>query len=182
MIKWLSNLRMTVKLLVSPAVAILFLFVVWIVCYVGFFNQKAALDDIFNNRFQNYQASAKIIKDLTEVHANVYKLLSMITAGNLKQKTDSFAARQFDKIKEVTGNIETIMKSPQLTKAEKEHFQAAGSQVAQYEKLVKTVIEGAAADMATASILINQADDYFWEINENLNKLVIWKKAGQRPA
>jgi methyl-accepting chemotaxis protein len=176
MIRWLSNLRMTTKLLVSPIVAIVFLVGVWVVCYFGFLNQKSALDDIFNNRFQNYQASATIIKDLTEVHANIYKLLSMINAGNLKEKTDSFAGRQFDKIKEVTGNIETIMKSPQLTKAEKEHFQAAGSQVAQYEKLIKIVIEGAAADMATASILINQADDYFWSINENLNQLVELEK------
>ena len=176
MIRWLSNLRMTIKLLVSPGVAIMFLLAVWIVCYFGFFNQKAALDDIFNNRFQNYQASAKIIKDLTEVHANVYKLLSMITAGNLKEKTDSFAGRQFDKIKEVSGNIETIVKSPQLTKAEKEYFQEAGSQVTQYEKLIKIVLEGAAADMATATILINQADDYFWEINENLTQLVDLEK------
>jgi methyl-accepting chemotaxis protein len=176
MIRWLSNLRMTTKLLVSPIVAIVFLVGVWVVCYFGFVNQKAALDDIFNNRFQNYQASAKIIKDLTEVHANVYKLLSMISAGNLKAKTDSFAGRLFDKIKEVAGSIETIVKSPQLTKAEKEHFQAAGSQVTQYENLIKIVLEGAATDMATATILINQADDYFWEINENLNKLVDLEK------
>jgi methyl-accepting chemotaxis protein len=176
MIRWLSNLRMTTKLLVSPIVAIVFLVGVWVVCYVGFYNQKAALDDIFNNRFQNYQASAKVIKDLTEIHANVYKLLSMITAGNLKAKTDSFAGKQFDKIKEVEGSIETILKSPQLTKVEKEHFQEAGSQVTQYEKLVKIVVEGASADMATATILINQADDYFWEINENLSKLVDLEK------
>jgi methyl-accepting chemotaxis protein len=167
---------MTTKLLVSPIVAIVFLVGVWVVCYVGFYNQKAALDDIFNNRFQNYQASAKIIKDLTEIHANVYKLLSMITAGNMKEKTDGFAGRQFDKLKEITGNIETILKSPQLTKEEKEYFQQAGSQVTQYEKLVKTVVEGASADMATATILINQADDYFWEINENLSKLVDLEK------
>ena len=126
MMRWLSNLRMTIKLLVSPGVAIVFLFAVWIVCYVGFFNQKAALDDIFNNRFQNYQASAQIIKDLTEVHANVYKLLSMITAGNLKQKTDSFAGRQFDKIKEIAGSIETIVKSPQLTKDGKRVLSTGG--------------------------------------------------------
>ena len=172
MMRWLGNLRMTIKLLVSPAVAIAFLFAVWIVCYVGFFNQKAALDDIFNNRFQNYQASAKIIKDLTEVHANIYKLLSMIGAGNLKIKTDSFAERQFGKIKEVSDNIETIVKSPQLTKAEREYFKEAGLQVDRYDKLVRTVVEGASTDMATASILINQADDYFGNINENLNKLV----------
>ncbi len=172
MMRWLGNLRMTVKLLVSPAVAIVFLFAVWIVCYFGFLNQKAALDDIFNNRFQNYQASAKIIKDLTEVHANVYKLLSMIGAGNLKEKTNAFAERQFGKIKDVADNIQAIVGAPNLTKDEKELFQQAGSQIVQYDKLVRIVAEGAMTDMATASILINQADDYFGEINDNLNKLV----------
>jgi hypothetical protein len=83
---------MTKKLLIGPIVAIVFLVSVWIVCYVGFFKQKAALDDIFNNRFQNYQASASIVKELVDVHGNIYKVLSLMgtrspknTLGNCRK-------------------------------------------------------------------------------------------------
>ena len=50
------------------------------------------------NRFQNYQASAGTIKDLTEVHANVYKLMGMIAANYDKAKTDSFSNEQLNKL------------------------------------------------------------------------------------
>jgi methyl-accepting chemotaxis protein len=176
MIRWLSNLRMTTKLLVSPAVAIAFLVGVWIVCYFGFFNQKAALDDIFNNRFQNYQASAGIIKDLTEVHANIYKLMSMISANYAKAKTDYVANAQLEKIDKIYEDAMKIAKSPNLTKAEKGSFEEAAGQIKQYRQLVKTVTEGAAADVSTATILMNQADDYFWTINEKMNELIVLEK------
>lgn len=178
--QWLSNLKMAVKLLISPGAVIVFLIIFGVVSYYGFYKQNVALDDIFNNRFQNYQASAKIIKDLTEVHANIYKLMGMVGAGYNKAKTDSFSEDQFMKIKKVLVDVDTIMKSPNLIKEEKASLQEVGSQVTQYERLVKIVLEGAAADMSTASILMNQADDYFWTINENVSSLIMMeKKLGQ---
>jgi methyl-accepting chemotaxis protein len=176
MMKWLGNLRMTKKLLIAPTVAIVFLVAVWIVCYFGFFNQKAAIDDIFYNRFQNYQASAQIIKDLTEVHANMYKLLSMIAAKSLKARTDSFSEDQFKKIKDILAGIEMTMKSSNLTKAEKDHFQKAGGEIANYEISITNIVREAATDMSMATLLMNQADDYFWRINESLNELVNLEK------
>ncbi|HVN95221.1 MAG TPA: methyl-accepting chemotaxis protein [Syntrophorhabdaceae bacterium] len=176
----LANLNMTVKLLVSPGAAIVFLVVVWIVCYFGFFKQKAALDDIFNNRFRNYQASAGIIKDLTEVHANVYKLMNMLTANYAKAKTDNFAKNQFDKVQKIIDETQAIAQSPNLTKAEKDSFVETQDQITKYMGLIKTVTEGAAADMSTATILMGQADDYFWTINEKLNGLIdLEKKLGK---
>lgn len=177
---WLSNLKMTVKLLVSPGAVIVFLIIFGIVSYWGFYKQNSALNDIFNNRFQNYQVSAGMIKDLVEVHANIYKLMGMIGANYEKAKTDSFSDEQFTKIKKVLTDIDTIMKSPNLTKEEKGYFQEAQKQVVNYEGLVKTVLQGAAADMSTASILMNQADDFFQTINGNLTNLIsLEKKLGQ---
>jgi methyl-accepting chemotaxis protein len=174
--QWLSNLKMAVKLLVSPGAVIVFLIIFGVVSYYGFYKQNVALNDIFNKRFQNYQASAKIIKDLTEVHANIYKLMGMVGAGYNKARTDSFSDNQFMKIKKVLADADTIMKSPNLTKEEKEYFKEVGSRVAQYERLVKIVLEGAVADMPTASILMNQADDYYWTINENVSSLIMLEK------
>lgn len=177
---WLGNLKMTVKLLVSPVVVIVFLIIFGIVSYWGFYKQNTALNDIFNNRFQNYQASTGMIKDLVEVHANIYKLMGMIGANYDKAKTDSFSGEQFTKIKKVLADIDTIIKSPNLTKEEKGYFQEAQKQVVNYEGLVKTVLQGAAADISTASILMNQADDFFQTINGNLTSLIAMeKKLGQ---
>ncbi len=82
----LRNMKMTKKLLVSPFVAVLFLFIFGITCYVGFFKQKAALDDVFNNRFTYFQTASDFLIDLKEVHANVMDLVSMLSQSDSSPK------------------------------------------------------------------------------------------------
>lgn len=179
--QWLSNMKMTVKLLVSPGAVVVFLILSSLFSYFGFYKQNTALNDIFNVRFQNYQASTTIIKELVEVHANIYKLMGMIGANYSKDRTNYIADEQFKKLKKIQSDASALEKLPNLTSEEKAFFKEAGSQIAQYENLVKTVTEGASTDISTASILMNQADDYFWTVNENLSKLVtLEKKLGQQ--
>ncbi len=166
---WLSNLQMTKKLLVSPFTAIIFLLIFGIVAYAGFFRQKGALDDIFNNRFTYYQSSAGIIMDLRQVHANVYKLMSMVSSNYDKQKIESFTEEQYAAIKKVMASIQETLKSTSLTKAEKERFATTLDQLTKYQDLIKQVL---AQDQATATILMNQTDDFFQVISTNLTELI----------
>ena len=178
MIQWLSNLRMTKKLLIVPIVAVVFLSIVWVVCYFGFFKQKAALDDIFNVRFQNYQITANIIKELTDVHGTIYKVLGMIAMKRPKDKTDIIVEDQFKKIKAVRAGIEEIMKSPHLTKEEKERFRLAEEVVDYYEKSATTALNQAATDVTLGMILMSDTDEYFRGMldSDNLHKLLDLEK------
>jgi methyl-accepting chemotaxis protein len=166
---YLSNLRMTNKLLVAPVVALIFLFIFGLVSYMGFFRQKATLDDIYQNRFKHYQSSADTIMSLRQVHANVYKLISWSSADYDKAKTEALSAEQFETLKKVHESVQQIAKSKNVTKAEREHFQTAGAQIAQYQDTVGQI---AAMDVATASMLMSQADDHFQELNKTLGDLL----------
>ena len=178
MIQWLSNLRMTKKLLIVPIVAVVFLGTVWIVCYFGFFKQKAALDDIFNVRFQNYQITANIIKELTDVHGSMYKVVSMMGIKRPKDKTDMIVEDQFKKIKAVRATIEETIKSPYLTKEEKERFRMAGEMVDYYEKSATTALGQAETDLAMGMLLMDDTDAYFRGMldSENLHQLLDLEK------
>ncbi len=77
--KWLGNLKVTKKLLVSPSVAVLFVLIFGIVSYVGFFKQKAALDDIYNNRLMRLQSAADMLIGLKEVHSNIADLVGLLS-------------------------------------------------------------------------------------------------------
>ncbi len=55
--QWLTNLKMTNKLLVAPFVAVLFFLIFGIVSYGAFFKQKAALDDIYSVRLMRLEAA-----------------------------------------------------------------------------------------------------------------------------
>ena len=166
---WLSNLQMTKKLLVSPVVAILCLAIFGGVSYWGFFRQKAALDDIFNTRFKYYQSAAGIATGLKEVHGNIYKLLSWIGSNYEKGRIDKFAEEQFDTLKKVTAEVDAKTKATNLTKAEKERFQSTAAQLAKYNEALKQIV---GLDVATASMLMTQADDVFQGISKDLDELL----------
>jgi methyl-accepting chemotaxis protein len=169
---------MTKKLLIVPIVAVVFLSTVWVVCYFGFFKQKAALDDIFNVRFQNYQITANIIKELTDVHGTIYKVLGMIAMKRPKDETDIIVEDQFKKIKAVRAGIEEIMKSPHLTKEEKERFRLAEEVVDYYEKSATTALDQAATEITLGMILMSDTDAYFRGMldSDNLHKLLDLEK------
>jgi methyl-accepting chemotaxis protein len=176
--QWLSNLRMTKKLLIVPTVAIVFLVAVWVVCYFGFLTQKAALDDIFNVRLQNYQISANIIKELTDVHGNMYKVLSMLATKSPKDKTDIIAQDQSKKLEAVLAGIKETMKSPYLTNEEKDRFRMAGEVVEYYKKSSAEVLKQAETDLALAMLLMSDTDAYFRGMldSDNLHQLADLEK------
>lgn len=166
---YLSNLRMTKKLLVSPVVAIIFLFIFGLVSCMGFFRQKATLDDIYQNRFRNYQSSADIIMNLRKVHADVYKIISWSSAGYEKSKVDALTAEQSQTMKKAQDTIQQISKSPKLTKVEQGLFQSAGALLIQYQDTVNQITS---MDVTTASMLMSQADDHFQQLNKTLAELL----------
>jgi methyl-accepting chemotaxis protein len=167
---WLGNLRMTKKVLLAPVTAILFLAIFGLVSSMGFFKQKAVLDDIFNKRFTYYKSSADVIIDLKTVHANVYKLMSWTSSGYDKQKIDSFTQEQFTAIKKATTGIQQFMKSGGLAKEERELLRQTADQLPKYQDMLHQVLS---MDVTTASILMNQADDLFQAISKNLNELIV---------
>lgn len=166
---WLSNLRMTKKLLVPPLAAMCFFAVFAVVSYVGFFKQKAVLDDIVQYRFGNYRVSADLIMDLKGVHANVYKLLSWTSSNYDKGRIQSLADEQFATIRKAESTLQQMAKRRDLTKAERDYLQPTLSQIGQYRDAVQQVLT---MDVATASIILGQAEDVFQALNKNLVSLL----------
>ena len=85
---------MAKKLLSAPIVVICFLLVLSYVSYSGLSNQKMAMEDIFNNRFKNYQKSSEIVKSIADVHANLYKSISWMSANYDVKAIQAFSEEQ----------------------------------------------------------------------------------------
>lgn len=173
---WLGNLKMTKKLLVSPLTAIIFLIIFGIVTYVGFTSQKIALNDIVNKRFAYYQTSADINTSLQEIHANIYKLMNWIASEYDKGKVEELKKAQFDAIGKTMEILQATSKLSDLSKREKELLTSITDGAKIYQDSLKTVVDAAGADVATASILMNQADDAFQAVSLNLKELVTLEK------
>jgi methyl-accepting chemotaxis protein len=166
---WLGNLSMTKKLLVPSFAAMCFFAVFAIVSYGGFFKQNAVLDDIVQHRFGGYKVSAGLAMDLKGVHANIYKLMNWTASNYDKAKVQGLADEQFATIKKAEDTIKERAGRKDVTKAEKNYLQATLTQLGQYRDLARQVL---AMDVATASIVMGQADDMFQGLSKSLGDLL----------
>jgi len=94
----LVNLKLAKKLFIAPSLVILFLIVLGWVSYQSLSEQKSIIENLFNDRFKSYQASATIIKEIAQVHSNLYKVISWANAKYDEKKVEALGKEQLVKI------------------------------------------------------------------------------------
>jgi phosphoglycerate-specific signal transduction histidine kinase len=77
------------KLLSMALITFFSLLILGWVTYTGLLDQKSTVENIFARRFQSYQTSATVARDISEVHAGLYKLISWTNAGYDKKKIEA---------------------------------------------------------------------------------------------
>jgi methyl-accepting chemotaxis protein len=169
----LINLRMAMKLLVSPVTAAIFLIVFAVVASIGMYRQKAALDDIVTSRFARFQTSADIMIGLREVNGNLYKLVTWMTSNYDQTKTKELADEQMAALKKVEETLQAAVKSRDLTKAEREHFRATLDMVVRYQMLIKQCI---LAGGTAATMTLAESDTFFSKMTKDVRELIDLEK------
>jgi len=152
--KYLMNLKMSKKLLLSPLCVMVFLIIFGIVSYVGNVNQRSAINDIFNNRFKGYQASAGISNDLANVHTNVYKVISWANAQYEAERINNLGKIQLEVIDKTSAGIGAIVASRGVTAEQKKLYQEALNQLKEYRKAVHGVIDLSSNDISSATMFM----------------------------
>jgi len=180
--KWLNDLQMTKKLLVAPVVAILFLVIFGASAYVGLFQEKSALDDIFKSRFKCHQVITSAIIDLGLTHNKVKDIFksareleamrketegkkagaaSPSGSGEAVDKTIQDERNKMIKVFEDSmAAVEQRAESSSLSKDEKSGFEQMHQDAAKYVSAVRAMVEkvgtgsasGAESEMHEAEI------------------------------
>ncbi|MFH0995877.1 MAG: methyl-accepting chemotaxis protein [Pseudomonadota bacterium] len=175
--KIMGNLKMFYKMMISPLVVIFFLIVLAFLSFNEFSKQKASTHDIFNNRFNNYQESAAVIIDLTNVHLNFYKIIAWANASYDSKKIEAFTKEQLTLLEKTVGFMTGVVGSQKINDKEKGYYEQALAEALKYNQTVRQVISMVAADdTSTASIIMGQADDGFQLLNKSLSELMLLEK------
>jgi methyl-accepting chemotaxis protein len=163
------------KILVSPAVAIVFLMVLGAVSYLGLSRQNGALDDLFHNRLGNYQLVSDAAQDITEVHSGVYRLFTWI--GNLKEdKIKQITNEQRAKIDAVIKSLTGFAERPGMDAGRRQLAEKVLKQLVKYRKQAEDGIELSTIDVNTGMAAMQTADASFQEMIKDLNALVASEK------
>lgn len=169
---YLMNLKMSRKLLLSPLSVMILLFIFGIMAYIGLATQKSAINDIYNNRFQAYKNCLQIMNNLTDAHANTYKLLSWTNANYDSKRIEDLGKEQMDKIDKTITYLDSGIKSGKLTKDENKYYSTVLNLVSDYKTTILKVIEMATADYGLATTLMTPAEEKFEALNKNLKELL----------
>lgn len=166
------NLKMSRKLALSPMVVVIMLLVFGAVAYVGLMNQKNAIDTMYNEVFEGYQTAAKITNDITNVHANVYKVLSWASTNYDPKRVDALGKEQIVSINRVIGEVESRLQQKKAGENEQRLYETLLADLREYFKPVEGVIDVATGDIASATMFMGTTDDKFQVLNKTLHDLV----------
>jgi methyl-accepting chemotaxis protein len=169
--QFLTNLGMAKKLLLSPLVVIGFLLIFGAVAYIGLSTQKAAINEIFNHRFKGYQNSAGMANSISNIHSNVYKVLSWTSANYESGKIETLGKEQTASIDGIGVILEKRLSSGLSGHEERKQCQAASESLKAYKNSVLKVLDMVGTDSNIAVGLMKVSDDQFQVLNKNLQNL-----------
>lgn len=170
--KVVGNLKISGKLFLSPLVGILFLTLLAIVAYIGLSNEKKAIVDIYNNRFKGYQNSSRIINEVSNVHANLYGVLSWTSANYDQQRIDFLAKEQMASLDRNIAFIKDLLASGRLNETEAGLYRTSLQQLGDYKKSAAGVIDLASADIGMANTYMSLAASKFQTLDKKLHDLL----------
>jgi len=179
--RYLTDLSMSKKLLLSPLTVMVFLFIFGVMAYIGLVSQKSAINDVYNNKFKNYEAVARMVSNIANVHANVYKVISWTNANYEAAKIEALGKEQLATLDKTIEDIQKSMNSKSVTPEEKKILQASLEQIKEYKKPVEGVIDlSTTGDLSSATMFMGTADDNFQVLNKSLQALLeLEHKMGQ---
>ena len=163
------------KVLVAPAVAVVFLMLLGALSYGALMQQNVALEELSKNRFAGYQIAADSTQDISEVHSNVYRLLTWM--GNLSEdKIKKITADEKAKIDVVIKGVTEFGALQSLTPEERKLTDAVLPRLLKYRKNVDNAIDLSTVDVGTGMMAMQTADIQFQEMLKQFTELVQLEK------
>lgn len=170
--RFFMNLKLSRKLLTAPAVVILFLLILGGVAYLSLSDQKNVIEDIFHSRFKSYQTGANILKDVANVHANLYKVISWANAKYEDKKIEALGKEQaaiLDQTVQVMGKTIT---QKGVTQEERKVYEASLGLLKDYKTVAVSAIDLAGTDLNMATMYMATTDEKYQVLRKSLQELM----------
>jgi methyl-accepting chemotaxis protein len=163
------------KVLVAPAVAVVFLMLLGAVSFGVMKQQNVALDELAKDRFAGYQIAADSAQDISEVHSNVYRLLTWM-ANLSEDKVKKTRADEKAKIDEVVKQVTRFAAGPQLSDEERRLTASVLKQLVDYGRNVDSAIDISTVEVGMGMMAMQAADAHFQALLKEFTALVQLEK------
>ncbi|MBI5607161.1 MAG: MCP four helix bundle domain-containing protein [Deltaproteobacteria bacterium] len=170
--KILGNLRMINKSLAGPVLVLLLLIILGAVSYRGIQIQQEAMDSFFNQRFQSYQWTSRILTALTEINFNIYKIINWAHANYDEKKIDQLRTEEIKVINQEWESFQKMVGGKGFSPEEQKLIQAIAPSFMEYKKVALNAIDMSMADLNTATVFMGSVDEKFQILNKHVKNLM----------
>ncbi|WP_428028652.1 HAMP domain-containing methyl-accepting chemotaxis protein, partial [Arcobacter sp.] len=167
----IKNLEIGKKVLIAPAIVVIFLIILGVFSIMVLKANKKSLNEIVEVKFELYKSSSKILSEINLYNSVLYKVFSYAVNDYAQSEIDKQLAI-LEKVKkeylEITNHIINL---PELTKKEKETFALIQKEIKDYNKAVADAIDMLTIDVGMATPMLSVTDEIYIKLNNNLEKI-----------
>lgn len=168
----IGSLRMWMKMMVAPFIATSFLVLLAFVSYRGIASQNAAINDLYNVRFEAFNRASDMMQQMTNIHKDTYRYLGMIGAGaddDKARKVGDGLPKAIEQTKEL---VTSTLNLGTLNAQEREFFEASLKDIEDYEVSLKKCISMASDDASVALTLMYPVEGKFKALGDKMQELL----------
>ncbi|HWI80410.1 methyl-accepting chemotaxis protein [Ramlibacter sp.] len=158
------------KIALGPLVAITFLLALGGLSYAVLTKQAQTIEGMYQQRFADYRKATQASQAITEVHSNVYRLLTWISNLQPEQIQQTTAAQK-RRIDEAIGTVQHFARSAGSAEERRLAGVLAGK-LAKYEDNVVKGIDLSTVDVSMGTMLLQNADGIFQEMLKEFGAIV----------
>ena len=168
----LDRLSIGAKLLLAPMTILVLLLTLAAGSYYGMHQQQAALNNIFQVRFQNFRLAAEVGDRSQEAYAGTYQLLSSAAANFPANRLEAMAKQLQGSLDAAVRQLAEIGKEGGVTAEEQALLDKVKKQLVVFRKGTLDVVEVSLADYAMGATMMTVAQKGFEDLSKPMAELL----------
>jgi methyl-accepting chemotaxis protein len=163
------TMKLSSKLLLAPMIIIALLAILTCVTYVSLSHQKRSTTEMYQQRFKQYEEIARVLNQVNQVHASVYKVLSWSGANFDRMRVDALGKEQLAVIDRNRAALQKMAEASSEDTTSSHNLLEIIKNITDYRKNVSETIEFAVTDIGLANTYMGTAETSFQVLLKNLH-------------
>jgi methyl-accepting chemotaxis protein len=167
----INNMKIGKKIVVGPAIAMVFLLVLAFFSNSALKSDKETLTEIVQVKFELYKSSSKILSDVNLFNSVLYKVFSYAADGYEKALIDEQIVNLESSKTTIVKDMEALLKAEYLTQEERKNIEDVNKDLVEYNLTVRDAIDMLSVDLGMATPMLSVTDEVFSKINKKLKAI-----------
>jgi methyl-accepting chemotaxis protein len=164
-------MKLNLKIMVPPAVTIVFLLLFGFLAMGALKTQGDALNEIFGERFGAFRSAVSIARELDRAHTGTYRLLTWMGTYS-DDKINASSGEILNGIDASIRDVQTAIQSSGLADEDRGRLSALADNLQKFRKNTAQAIDLASADVNTGVAMMQSADAAYLEIEKSLGAFI----------